>query len=95
MLFTPMSIPDVVLVEPTVHRDKRGFFVETYTRQRYHEAGIAVDFVQDNHSNSQKNTLRGLHMQTRRPQAKLVRCVEGEIFDVAVDLRFNSSKVQR
>jgi dTDP-4-dehydrorhamnose 3,5-epimerase len=81
------AIPGVLIVEPRVLRDARGFFVETYHADRYAAAGIADAFVQDNHSRSQRGTLRGLHWQWRRPQGKLVRAVEGEIFDVAVDLR--------
>ena len=81
------AIPGVLIVEPRVLRDARGFFVETYHADRYAAAGIGDAFVQDNHSRSQRGTLRGLHWQWRRPQGKLVRAVEGEIFDVAVDLR--------
>lgn len=81
------AIPGVLIIEPRVLRDARGFFVETYHADRYAAAGIADAFVQDNHSRSQRGTLRGLHWQWRRPQGKLVRAVEGEIFDVAVDLR--------
>ena len=78
------------LVEPAVHRDGRGFFLETHHRQKFADGGIDVDFVQDNHSKSRRGTLRGLHAQHRRPQGKLVRAVEGEIFDVAVDMRLGS-----
>jgi dTDP-4-dehydrorhamnose 3,5-epimerase len=80
----------VLLVEPRVIRDARGFFVETYHAQRYAAAGIAGPFVQDNHSRSVRDTLRGLHFQWRRPQGKLIRVIEGEIFDVAVDIRSDS-----
>jgi len=86
MLFTPTRIKDVVLVEPDVYQDLRGFFLETYHVQRYQEAGFP-DFVQDNHSRSVQGTLRGLHAQIRHPQGKLLRAIEGEIFDVAVDAR--------
>ncbi len=84
------SVPGVLLVTPTVHRDPRGFFVETYHEERYRSLGMPARFVQDNHSLSTQGTLRGLHAQVRRPQAKLVRCVEGAIWDVAVDVRAGS-----
>lgn len=87
MVFTQTHIPGVVLVEPIVYSDERGFFVETYQKLRYQSAGVDVEFVQDNHSRSPRGTLRGLHLQTHKPQAKLVRCTVGEIFDVAVDVR--------
>ena len=74
-------------MEPDVFRDARGFFLETFHARKYRAGGIAFDFVQDNHSRSQRGTLRGLHAQRARPQGKLVRAVQGEIFDVAVDLR--------
>jgi len=85
--FTPLALPDVILVEPDVHRDARGFFLETYHVERYRSGGIPGPFVQDNHSRSVRGTLRGLHAQRRRPQGKLVRAVDGEMFDVAVDIR--------
>lgn len=81
------GIAGVLVVEPVVRRDARGFFVETYHAERYAAAGITPAFVQDNHSRSQRGTLRGLHWQWRKPQGKLVRALLGEIFDVAVDLR--------
>jgi len=84
------AIPDVLVIEPAVHRDGRGFFVETYHADRYREHGIPGPFVQDNHSQSVAGTLRGLHLQLRRPQGKLIRVIEGEIFDVAVDVRRGS-----
>jgi dTDP-4-dehydrorhamnose 3,5-epimerase len=84
------SLPGVLLIAPQVHRDPRGFFIETYHQQRYRDAGVDAVFVQDNHSASVQGTLRGLHAQLKRPQAKLVRCVEGEIWDVAVDIRVGS-----
>ena len=87
MKFLPTALPGVLIVEPDVHRDQRGFFLETYQAQRYREGGIDVTFVQDNHSRSVRGTLRGMHAQHRRPQGKLVRVIEGEIFDVAVDIR--------
>lgn len=90
MRVTPTDIPEVLLVEPKVHGDERGFFVETWHSERYAAAGIAGPFVQDNHSRSIWSTLRGLHYQLDRPQGKLVRVISGEIFDVAVDLRRSS-----
>ena len=89
MRFTPAAagLPEVIVVEPDVHRDDRGFFLETWRDERYRAAGIAGPFVQDNHSRSARGTLRGLHAQVRRPQGKLVRAVRGEVFDVAVDIR--------
>ena len=84
------ALSGVLLVEPIVHRDSRGFFLETYQRERYYQAGIEVDFVQDNHSSSLQGTLRGLHAQLEPGQAKLVRVIEGEIYDVAVDIRRGS-----
>jgi dTDP-4-dehydrorhamnose 3,5-epimerase len=90
MKVLPTDVPGVVLVEPVVHRDTRGFFLETYNERRYREAGITATFVQDNHSRSARGTLRGLHFQVRRMQGKLVRVVAGEMFDVAVDVRRGS-----
>jgi len=90
MKFTATSIPDVILIEPRVFGDTRGFFMETYQARRFAEAGIPNEFVQDNHSGSQQGSLRGLHYQIRQPQGKLVRVVVGEVFDVAVDLRRSS-----
>jgi dTDP-4-dehydrorhamnose 3,5-epimerase len=87
MRFRPTELRDVILVEPDVHRDPRGFFLETFHARKYAEGGIAGPFVQDNHSRSVKGTLRGLHAQRAHPQGKLVRAVEGEMFDVAVDIR--------
>lgn len=84
------SIPDIVIVEPEVYQDPRGFFLETFHAEKYGAVGIPGPFVQDNHSRSSKGTLRGLHLQLRRPQGKLVRVIEGEIFDVAVDVRRGS-----
>jgi len=84
------EIPDVVLIEPRVFEDGRGFFMETYEKRRYGEAGIRAEFVQDNHSRSVHKTLRGLHYQIQHPQGKLCRVVRGEVFDVVVDLRRNS-----
>jgi dTDP-4-dehydrorhamnose 3,5-epimerase len=87
---TATALPDVLVIEPVVHRDGRGFFVETYHSDRYRDCGIPGPFVQDNHSQSVARTLRGLHLQLRRPQGKLVRVIEGEVFDVAVDVRRGS-----
>ncbi len=85
------KIPDVVIIEPKVFGDERGFFLETFQAERYlEEAGINLPFVQDNHSRSGKNVLRGLHFQKTNPQGKLVRVVRGEVFDVAVDIRKDS-----
>jgi dTDP-4-dehydrorhamnose 3,5-epimerase len=84
---TETALPGVVLIDPRVFEDERGFFLETFQRARYEDAlGVPLDFVQDNHSRSRRGVLRGLHLQPRHPQAKLVRCVRGEIFDVAVDV---------
>ena len=88
--FQHASIPGVVIVEPQVHGDERGFFLETYHIEKYREGGIASAFVQDNHSHSSRGILRGLHAQSPHPQGKLVRVIEGEIFDVAVDIRRGS-----
>jgi dTDP-4-dehydrorhamnose 3,5-epimerase len=90
MTITPTDIPDVLLVEPRVFGDERGFFMETYRASRLAEAGVSAEFVQDNHSGSRRGILRGLHYQIRRPQGKLVRAVAGEIYDVAVDVRRDS-----
>jgi dTDP-4-dehydrorhamnose 3,5-epimerase len=89
------NIPDVKLIEPQVWRDNRGFFLESWNRRAFAEAGISADFVQDNHSHSVSGTLRGLHYQIIRPQGKLVRVTNGEIFDVAVDLRRSSPTFAR
>jgi dTDP-4-dehydrorhamnose 3,5-epimerase len=86
----PTAIPDVVVIEPDVHADGRGFFLETYHADRYAAHGIHGPFVQDNHSRSTAGTLRGLHLQLQRPQGKLVRAIEGEVYDVAVDVRRGS-----
>lgn len=88
--FIPTPIPDVVLIEPKIFQDERGFFFESYQKKQFKEAGIHTEFVQDNHSKSQYCTLRGLHYQIRHSQGKLVRVIAGEIFDVAVDIRRNS-----
>lgn len=90
MNIIPTSIPDILLIEPRVFQDERGFFMESYQKQKFKDAGIDVEFVQDNHSKSSLGTLRGLHYQIRQPQGKLVRVVVGEVFDVAVDIRKHS-----
>ena len=90
MDFIPLSIPDVVLIKPDVHRDERGFFFESWQKNKFAKAGIDQEFVQDNHSRSSKDVLRGLHYQIRQPQGKLIRAIVGEVFDVAVDLRRSS-----
>ena len=90
MHFTKTEIPGVVLVDSQVHRDDRGFLLESYHEARYREGGIADTFVQDNHSRSTKGVLRGLHAQSPHWQGKLVRVIEGEVYDVAVDARLGS-----
>ena len=91
MRATPLSIPEVFLIEPEVFGDERGFFFESFNQKAFEDAiGRPVSFVQDNHSRSAKNVLRGLHYQIQQPQGKLVRVTAGEIFDVAVDLRKSS-----
>lgn len=90
MKFTQTRLSGVYLVEPVVHRDERGFFLESYHARKYAAAGIDVQFVQDNHSRSGYGTLRGLHLQHPHAQAKLVRVLEGSVFDVAVDVRVGS-----
>ena len=88
--FTPCTIAGLYEIQPKVFGDRRGYFIESYSRRDFHTAGITVTFVQDNESSSSKGVLRGLHFQVKHPQAKLVRVMEGEVFDVAVDLRPNS-----
>lgn len=91
MIITPTALPDVLLIEPKVFGDARGFFFESYNRRAFAEAaGLDVDFVQDNHSRSAQGVLRGLHYQIQQPQGKLVRVVAGAVFDVAVDIRKTS-----
>jgi dTDP-4-dehydrorhamnose 3,5-epimerase len=89
--FIPTSLPDVLLIEPKVFQDQRGFFLESYQKKDFSEAGIPFDFVQDNHSKSCQGVLRGLHYQIKQPQGKLMRVIAGEIFDVVVDIRKHSS----
>jgi dTDP-4-dehydrorhamnose 3,5-epimerase len=88
--FQPERIPEVIVIEPDVHRDARGFFLETYHEAKYRAGGIPGPFLQDNHSCSMRGTLRGLHLQVGRPQGKLIRVIVGEVFDVAVDVRRGS-----
>ena len=90
MRFMPTAIPGVLVIEPDVYRDGRGYFLESYHADRYREGGIEEPFVQDNHSRSVLGTLRGLHLQLRHPQGKLIRVIEGENYDVAVDVRRGS-----
>lgn len=90
MRFLPSEIPEVLLIEPQVFGDSRGFFMETWHAAKFAAAGLDLNFVQDNHSKSVQGTLRGLHYQIRKPQGKLVRVISGEVFDVAVDLRKSS-----
>jgi dTDP-4-dehydrorhamnose 3,5-epimerase len=90
MIFIPTDIPEVIIIEPRVFEDSRGFFMETFQAQKFTESGIAFDFIQDNHSRSKQFTLRGLHYQIPHAQGKLVRVVVGEIFDAVVDIRRSS-----
>ena len=90
MKVTPTSIPGVLIIEPQVFEDNRGFFMETYHRKKYGRAGLNLKFVQDNLSHSVQGTLRGLHYQLKHPQAKLVQVIKGAIFDVSVDIRRGS-----
>jgi dTDP-4-dehydrorhamnose 3,5-epimerase len=96
MKATPLAIPDVILLEPTVFGDDRGFFFESFNQTKFEAAiGKRITFVQDNHSRSVKGVLRGLHYQIRQPQGKLVRVVKGTVFDVAVDIRRSSPSFGR
>ena len=90
MKFVQTKIPDVILVKPDIIEDHRGFFMESYHIEKFKFAGIDTNFVQDNYAKSVNNTLRGLHFQVKYPQAKLLRCLKGKVFDVAVDLRKDS-----
>lgn len=93
MQITPTSLPEVLLIEPKVFGDSRGFFFESFNRAAFQaKTGLDVDFVQDNHSKSARGVLRGLHYQIQHPQGKLVRCTQGEVFDVVVDLRKSSPR---
>jgi len=95
MRAVPTEIPEVLVLEPKVFGDARGFFMETWNARTFENLGITAQFVQDNHSSSSKNVLRGLHYQIRQPQGKLVRVTAGEIWDVAVDLRRSSPSFGR
>jgi dTDP-4-dehydrorhamnose 3,5-epimerase len=95
MKVTPTDLPEVLLLEPKVFGDARGFFFESYNRRALAEAGLDAEFVQDNHSRSARGVLRGLHYQIEHTQGKLVRVTEGEVFDVAVDLRRSSPRFGR
>lgn len=95
MKVTPTALPEVLLVQPRVHGDSRGFFYESFQSARYAEAGLPVVFVQDNHSRSVKGTLRGLHFQEPRAQGKLVQVLRGMVYDVAVDIRRGSPRFGR
>ena len=95
MKVTPTELPEVLLIEPRVFEDQRGFFLETWHAERYAEAGIPGPFVQDNHSRSVRGILRGLHLQVEHAQGKLLRVPSGEIFDVAVDVRVGSPRFGR
>lgn len=90
MRFLPTSLPGVIVIEPDVFGDERGFFLETYRSEEFAAAGIDLPFVQDNHSGSVRGVLRGLHYQEPSPQGKLIRCISGAAFDVAVDIRKGS-----
>jgi dTDP-4-dehydrorhamnose 3,5-epimerase len=90
MNIIPTAIPDVLILEPKIFGDARGFFFESYNKRALASSGITAEFVQDNHSRSARHVLRGLHYQIRQPQGKLVRVLSGEVFDVAVDLRKHS-----
>ena len=90
MLVKETAIPDVLVLQPALHGDDRGFFMETFRASHFKERGLEFNFVQDNQSRSKKGTLRGLHFQGERPQGKLVRVLSGEVFDVAVDIRKES-----
>ena len=91
MKVTPTNLPEVLLIEPNVFGDARGFFMESWNRKTFQGLGLDLDFVQDNHSRSGQGVLRGLHYQLRQPQGKLVRVTSGAVYDVAVDLRRSSS----
>jgi dTDP-4-dehydrorhamnose 3,5-epimerase len=91
----PTNLPEVLVVEPKVWGDERGFFFESYHAQKFAQAGIPARFVQDNHSRSRRGTLRGLHFQKTRPQGKLCRVVRGQVLDVAVDIRVGSPRFGR
>jgi dTDP-4-dehydrorhamnose 3,5-epimerase len=95
MKVTPTALPDVLLIEPRVFGDARGFFLESYNQRALADAGLTAEFVQDNHSQSTRGVLRGLHYQIEHAQGKLVRVIAGEVFDVAVDVRRSSATFGR
>ena len=95
MKFIPTELDGVLVIEPDLFRDPRGFFLEAYHQRKYREGGIAEPFVQDNHSRSERGTIRGLHAQRLHPQGKLIRVLQGEIFDVVVDIRKGSPTFAR
>ena len=95
MRFEPTALPEVICIEPKVSRDPRGFFLESWHEEKFAAAGLRARFVQDNHSRSARGTLRGLHMQLKFSQGKLVRCVSGEVWDVAIDARRGSKTFGR
>ncbi len=95
MKFIRTELDGVLIIEPDVFRDKRGFFLETYHQRKYRDGGITEPFVQDNHSRSARGTVRGLHFQRTHPQGKLIRVLAGEIFDVVVDIRGGSRTFRR
>ncbi len=91
MKFSKCKLDGILTIEPDIHSDSRGFFLETYKKKIFQDFGIADNFVQDNHSRSNKNTLRGLHFTVNKPQSQIVTVIRGKIFDVVVDIRKNSS----
>jgi len=93
--FTETGIDGLILIEPKVYGDNRGFFMETYRKKDFFDGGIKAEFVQDNHSHSAKGVLRGMHFQIKNPQGKLVRVISGEVYDVAVDIRPNSTTYRK
>lgn len=95
MKVTPTDLPGVLIIEPGVFQDARGFFLETFSASRYEQVGVLGPFVQDNHSRSLKGTVRGLHLQVTKPQGKLMRAVSGSMLDVAVDVRVGSPSFGR
>ncbi len=95
MKFTPTELAEVLVIEPDVFGDERGFFLETWNAEKYRSGGVDAPFVQDNHSFSRRGALRGLHVQLEPPQGKLVRCTRGRIWDVAVDIRVGSPSFGR
>jgi len=95
MKIIPTELPEVLIIEPDIYRDERGFFMESHHARKFAEHGLNLEFVQDNHSRSKQGVLRGLHFQLQNPQGKLVRVASGEVFDVAVDVRKGSPSFGR